>query len=73
LLSVFLLFSTEGSYMNGESMPRPGALTAGARLSTNEFLDIVNAPLGDDEDEPIPLSKPELQKEVSVSEWLKDI
>jgi hypothetical protein len=53
--------------MAGAELPRPPALRTEGRLSTAEYLDIVNEPLGLDEAER-PLA---LNREASVSEWLQ--
>ena len=47
-------------------IPRPPVLRTAGRMSTAEYFDIVNEPLGIDDDEG-PLS---LNREASVSEWL---
>lgn len=48
-------------------LPKPPALRTEGRLSTAEYLDIVNEPLGDDDVETRPLN---LNRETLVSEWL---
>lgn len=48
-------------------LPRPGSLRTEGRLSTAEYLDLVNEPLGlEDEERPL-----HLNREASVSEWLQ--
>jgi hypothetical protein len=48
-------------------LPRPPSLRTEGRLSTAEYLDIVNEPLGLDEAE----RALDLNREASVSEWLQ--
>lgn len=53
-----------------DTLARPSLLDKGARLTTMDFLDIINEPSEKDDEQP---SKPlELNREVSVSEWLND-
>jgi hypothetical protein len=64
----FSLDMTESELSPEEpSLPKPPRLRTEGRLSTAEYLDIVNEPLGDDEPEQRPLN---LNREASVSEWL---
>lgn len=54
------------------SVPRPEPLSSDGRITTMEFMNMVNAPLDRDE-EPLGLDRPELNREVSVSDWLNDV
>lgn len=58
-------------------VPKPKAMTADNRLTTSEFLEIVNAPMGDDAgDDPLDLGKidrdqpPPLNQEKLAENWL---
>lgn len=54
-----------------KGLPRPPALRTEGRLSTAEYIDIVNEPLGDDEGGgQQPQRAPDLNREASVTEWL---
>eukprot|EP00980_Cylindrotheca_fusiformis_P000610 scaffold154_cov129-Cylindrotheca_fusiformis.AAC.27 len=65
--------------MNGtkSGVPKPKAMTADNRLTTSEFLEIVNAPMGEDtDDDPLDLGKapsdhpPPLNQEKISENWL---
>lgn len=55
-----------------KGLPRPPALRTEGRLSTAEYIDIVNEPLGDDEGggQQPQRAAPDLNREASVTEWL---
>jgi hypothetical protein len=56
------------------NVPRPGALTSDGRITTMDFMEMVNGPLEEDRDEePLGMERPELNREVSVSDWLNDV
>jgi hypothetical protein len=55
--------------MREETITRPVPLNADARLTTVDFLEICNEV---DDDDGLPTRRPELNREVSVSEWLNE-
>jgi hypothetical protein len=61
--------ASESGEMREEAIARPAPLNVDARLTTMDFLDICSE--ADDNDE-VPGRPLELNREVSVSEWLND-
>lgn len=56
--------------LSEDTLAKPLPLHVGSRLTTMDFLDIINEPSEKDDEPP---SRPlELNREVSVSEWLND-
>ena len=67
--SVDSLFNAE---MEKDPLAKPAGLTADARITTMDFLDMIRAPL--ERDDSMGLDRPlALSREVSVSEWLNDV
>ena len=63
-------FSRLSVVLPEDTLARPSPLNKDSRLTTMDFLDIINEPSEKDDEKP---SKPlELNREVSVSEWLND-
>lgn len=61
--------ASDSGEMREETIARPAPLNADARLTTMDFLDICNEV---NDDDGLPTRRPELNREVSVSEWLNE-